>query len=113
MNGSERAFYSQLRKPFFTPPPAVFPIVWSILYALLGYLFLLYPSPLFAFHLMLNLLWTPVFFGQENVGGALLILLGMLGTAFALRPTLPWTFDLYVAWITFAGILNASIYVMN
>lgn len=113
MNASERAFYNQLRKPFFTPSPTVFPIVWPLLYTLLGYLFLRYPSVLFMIHIMLNLVWSPVFFGQENVGGALLILLGMLGTAFALRPTLPWTFDLYVAWISFAGVLNASIYVMN
>jgi len=106
-------FYKTLRKPFFTPPPVVFSIVWPILYTLLLYLFVTNPSLPFALHLLLNLMWTPIFFGQQNVGGALVVVALMVATALRLLPSLPWTFAIYVAWIAFAFVLNLAIFVMN
>ena len=107
------SFYESLRKPFFTPKPFVFSVVWPILYTLLSYLFLTNPSPLFLVHIALNASWSPVFFEKKNIGGALIVLLLMLCTAFMLIPTLPSSFLLYVIWITFAFLLNLSIYLMN
>ena len=42
-----------------------------------------------------------------------MVLTLMVLTAAALRETMPWTFDIYVAWICFAWILNASIFIIN
>ena len=106
-------FYKSLQKPFFTPPPVVFSIVWPILYTLLLYLFVTNPSLPFALHLLLNLMWTPIFFGQQNVGGALVVVALMLATALRLLPSLPWAFAIYVAWIAFAFVLNLAIFAMN
>lgn len=113
MNDASRNFYRNLKKPFFTPPRIVFPIVWPILYSILAYLFATQPSILFMLHLGLNFMWTPVFFGNQNVGGGLIVVALMLVTAAMLVPTLPWTFGIYLAWITFAFLLNLSIYLMN
>ena len=113
MNDASRAFYQNLKKPFFTPPPWVFSVVWPILYSLLAFLLVTNPSILFILHLGLNLMWTPVFFGKQNVGAGLAVVTLMLVTAAMLVPTLPWTFGIYVAWIAFAFLLNLSIYLMN
>ena len=110
---ADHAFYQTLRKPVFTPHPAVFSIVWPILYCLLAYLFVTHPSMLFMLHLALNFMWTPVFFGMQNVGGGLVVVSLMLVTAAMLIPTLPWSFIIYVAWIGFAFVLNLSIYLLN
>lgn len=106
-------FYNQLNKPIFTPPPVVFSIVWPILYTLLFYLFVTNPSLPFALHLLLNFTWTPIFFGQQNVGGALAVVTLMLLTALWLVRSLPWIFVIYVGWIAFAFVLNVAIFFMN
>lgn len=106
-------WYRSLRKPFFTPPPFVFSIVWPILYMLLAVLFVAHPSWLFVGHLVLNLSWSPVFFQQRRPAWALLVLTGMVVTALFLRRRLPWTFDLYLTWILFAWTLNAGIVWLN
>ena len=69
-------WYASLNKPAWTPPPAVFPVVWTILYVLMGIsLWLLWQAAKseqraaalgwFALQLAFNAIWTPVFFGMH------------------------------------------------
>ncbi len=82
-------WYHQLNQPFFTPPDWVFPVVWSVLYLCLGGAGYLINQPrlqaqnrktlgLFVLQLALNTLWTPLFFGRQEMGWALLVLCAMI-----------------------------------
>ena len=125
-------WYRTLAKPAFQPPGWVFGPVWTLLYALMGVaawrVWRLGPDTpgvrlalaLFAAQLVLNAVWSPVFFGAHRIGLALVILaalwLVLVPTTFAFfrldRPAggllLP-----YLAWVSFAVVLNASIWRLN
>lgn len=125
-------WYAGLEKPFFTPPNAVFPIVWTILYALMGIAAWLVwradaidadrTAALTAFfvQLVLNVAWSWVFFAAHNalfgLGVIALLLVAILWTiaAFRLvsRPAAALMVP-YFAWVTYATALNAGIYVLN
>ena len=75
--GPATPWFQSLVKPDIYPPPATFGIVWTILYAVIGFSLALVCSAwgargrgiailLFVIHLPLNLAWTTVFFGNEN-----------------------------------------------
>ncbi|OYV05813.1 MAG: hypothetical protein CFE26_09635, partial [Verrucomicrobiales bacterium VVV1] len=77
-----QGWYQTLQRPPGTPPPWVFGPVWSVLYAMMGVsLGLLVRDrkrvgsrlaiTLFIFQLVLNLAWTPLFFGAHRTGLAL------------------------------------------
>jgi len=128
-----KLIYGDLVKPFFAPPSIVFPVVWTILYILMGIAsYKVYvlkydnidaSSALFVYsiQLLLNFLWTVIFFGFRLYGLAfleliLLILFVMLTikrfykkagkkTAFLLLP--------YLIWIIYAGVLNFFIWMLN
>ena len=130
--GSIADWYAPLRKPPGTPPNFVFGPVWTILYAMLGASFALVwhharPGPartrafcLAAFHLLLNLSWSPVFFGLHLVGTALGIICLMVVTAavlmqmfLRLHRTAGLLWIPYFAWISYATWLNAGILLLN
>jgi tryptophan-rich sensory protein len=82
---SER--YDAINKPSWTPPPIVFPIVWTTLYLLMGLAsarvaesvgLVSIPILIYAFQLLLNISWTPVFFGQGKYAQALTILRALI-----------------------------------
>lgn len=125
-------WYAALNKPVWTPPDAVFPIVWTILYVLMAVtlwrLWQLHrPSPerrrailLFFVQLALNAVWSPVFFGAEAVGAALAIILALWVAILAmivacrrLDPIAGWLQAPYLIWVCYATALNAAILVMN
>ena len=130
-SASIATWYDRLDKPAFTPPDWVFPVVWPILYILLGLALALVLNArgargrgiavaLFAGQLALNLAWTPVFFGAHQVRAAMLIVAGMIGltigTIGAFRRVRPLAAALmlpYLAWIVFAAALNWSILQRN
>lgn len=114
-------------KPSITPPNYVFPIVWSILFFLIGLsLFFSWTRSqpaqkpavaiLFAVNLVLNALWTIFFFGLHSPQIAMLDLVLLWLTIWALVSYL-WHIDKkaslllvpYGLWVTFAGLLNAMI----
>lgn len=136
--GAGSWYTDEIEKPIFNPPNWIFGPAWSILYILMGLSFgriwqvavrSRYPIIsdyakrgmfLFGVHFILNLAWTPVFFGLKSPLGALVIILLMLFmigwlikhfmrldrvAAFALFP--------YFAWVSFATVLNASILILN
>ncbi len=120
-------WYASLAKPSWTPPGWLFGPVWTVLYALMAIagwrLWSLRSSrALVAFlqQLVLNLAWTPVFFGLRSPGAALCVIVVLLG-AIAATIVLAWRVDRvasvllwpYLAWVAFATALNAAIFLMN
>lgn len=125
------SWYAGLIKPEFSPPNWVFGPVWNILYLLMGIsLFLVLISKkskdrslgikLFYAQLILNALWSMVFFGLENPLGAFLIILVLWSSIFAtikiffrVNKTAGYLLLPYIAWVTFAAFLNLAIVILN
>lgn len=126
-----REWYPTLIKPAFTPPSWLFGPVWSGLYTTIGIaLFLAInstPHPLFkrsiavfAFQMVLNALWSVVFFGQRSILGGLVIILLLWAGIMAnivlfsyLSKTAAALLVPYVLWVTFAAGLNLAIWLLN
>ncbi len=120
-------WYNFLDKPTFAPPNWVFGPVWTILYTLIGVsLFLIWqnkkkPSTkLFFFHLFLNAIWSPIFFGLKNLGLAFVVILIMDITLiliikyfYKFSKLAAYLLIPYLLWISFASILNFSIWQLN
>lgn len=125
------SWYAALQKPPFTPPDLAFPIVWTLLYALMTVsVFLVWrkttllgglPTLLpFVAQLGANGLWSILFFQWHRPDLALvdliilwaLILLTML-RFHRVRPLAAWLLAPYLAWVTLAGYLNIGIIVLN
>ena len=133
MSGStaENAWYQTLLKPQIQPPGWVFGVVWPTLYLMMGLALAmvlnargsLYQRPavaLFAAQFLINLTWSPIFFGAHQVTAAFFIILVMLGIAIAttfafarVRKTAAWLMLPYLVWISFAAILNFQIDQLN
>ncbi|MDG2003329.1 MAG: tryptophan-rich sensory protein [Novosphingobium sp.] len=123
-SGAGDPWLAGLVKPAIYPPPALFGLVWTILYALMGFALALVLSArgatgrgaaaiVFFVQLALNLAWSPVFFGSHQITGAL-ILIGVLDVAVIVtillfhkvRPLAAMLLLPYLAWIAFATFLN-------
>jgi tryptophan-rich sensory protein len=130
-SGEMNRWYALLDKPWFQPPGWVFPIAWTILYVMLGLAVAIvanargsrfrgYAVALFVVAFLLNLTWSPVFFGMHRPAMALAIIVGMfvaaLATTFAfgrVRATAAWLMVPYLGWLCFAAILNWEIVRLN
>lgn len=122
-------WYANLTKPFFNPPNWLFGPVWSVLYALIGISFyLIYESKkknkeavkLFFIQLGLNFIWTPLFFGLKDLSLAFVTIIAMWYyifltiKAFAkINKTASYLLYPYLAWVSFATLLNLSIWILN
>ena len=125
-------WYPTLLKPSFNPPSWVFGPVWTALYILMGVAAYLVwrkglatdgvrPAlTLFAVQLLLNGLWSLLFFGLQAPGWALVeivfLWLAIVATLIAFRGVASaagWLLAPYLAWVSFAAILNASIWSLN
>jgi len=115
-------WYSTLNKPFFNPPSWIFGPVWTLLFLLMGIsLYLVWQKnndltkPIFRWfwiQLVLNMLWSFIFFGMEKPGWALIEIIILW---WAIRKTMknfPLLFP-YLAWVSFATILNGAIWWLN
>jgi len=126
------SWYQNLEKPFFTPPSWLFAPAWITLYILMGIaLFLIWKKGLkeeknevaflfFFIQLTLNSLWSILFFGLRSPFWALIeiiilwifILITIL-KFFKISKKSGWLMIPYITWVTFAAILNFSIYYLN
>jgi len=125
-------WYVTLNKPFFAPPSWVFGPVWTILYFLMGVAFyLIWKKGLdkkrvknaclfFLGQLMLNFIWTPIFFGLRSPLLALIVILLMLVliviTMKKFYPITKLAFYFlvpYVVWVSFAALINGAIVLLN
>lgn len=134
---SVRDWYPVLVKPALNPPAWVFGPVWTTLFLLMGYaLYLVWSSyaeasadkkdlikialTLFGVQMVLNALWSIIFFGLHSPGGAFIeiifLWLAILATIIAFykisRPA-AWLLVPYILWVSFAGYLNFMIWVLN
>lgn len=115
------AWYEGLRKPGFTPPNWVFPVVWTTLYVLIawaGARLAVLPGAgiamaLWAAQIALNTLWTPVFFGAHRLGAGMavlallwLVVAALLVAAFRLDLWAGLMLLPYLVWLSIAGALN-------
>ena len=121
-------WYQSLAKPTFNPPNWVFAPVWSILYVVIGgvgaRMFLAHRHTaamrLWLAQMILNFLWSPLFFGMQDISSALIVVIALL-IAVAAFVIASWQRDRisallflpYFAWVAFATVLNGSILLMN
>ena len=124
-------WFIALDKPAIFPPPAAFGIVWPILYTLMGLAaamvcaawgsrFRLPAILAFVVQLLINLAWSPMFFGEHEMTLALYIIL-VLDVALTVTIVLFWQVRRgaallllpYLAWILFATVLNYEFLRMN
>ncbi len=121
-------WYQSLEKPFFNPPSWLFGPVWTTLYVMIGVagarIWQRAPKSaamqLWFAQMAFNLMWSPAFFGLQNPELALVVIAGMLATIIAFmvkaKPidgisTL--LFVPYLAWVSFASVLNVSLAWLN
>ncbi|HCB11156.1 MAG TPA: hypothetical protein DEO94_03235 [Cyanobacteria bacterium UBA11991] len=123
--------FHTLNKPFLNPPDWVFRPVWIILYATIllsvviyifcknmenktkGYIF-------FTLQILLNIIWSPVFFGMKNIALALFIIILLdifviltIKEFFKSSKTASALLVPYLLWIIFATYLNLSYLLLN
>ncbi len=121
------AWYAQQVKPSWTPPNWLFPPVWSILYVMIAVAgWLIFCSTdqklktLWVTQLILNALWSWLFFGMHRTGLALIDITAMLFCigllAIHSRNSLvavTWLMAPYFIWVSYAATLNAGIFLLN
>ena len=130
-SGPDNVWFDNLAKPAIFPPPATFGIVWSILYALMGLALALVGSAwgargrglaiaVFALQFIVNLAWSPVFFGAHQITGGLIViavldLLVIVTTVlfWRIRPVAGVLMIPYLAWALFATVLNWQFLELN
>ena len=126
-------WYTTLIKPSISPPNWIFAPVWTILFALMGIsLYLIWKnrsvSPnqkkiaiqVFIAQLFLNILWTIIFFGLHSPAGAMVEILSLLTMIIAtlfvfdkISKAAAYLLIPYLAWVSFASILNFTIWFLN
>ena len=122
--GPDTLWFQSLVKPSIFPPPVWFGIVWSALYLMLGFALALICAAwgargrglaiaVFVVQFVVNMAWTPVFFGANQITNAL-ILISVLDVLVIVTIVLFWRVRKsaallmlpYLAWILFATVLN-------
>ena len=124
-------WYERLRKPSWRPPNWLFAPVWTVLYLMIAFAgWLVWRSAgfggattalaLYALQLLLNALWTPVFFGLHrlDLGFAVIVALwlAIAATIVAFAPVNGVAALLmipYLAWVSFASLLNFAVWRLN
>ena len=132
------SWYVTLIKPALNPPGYVFGPVWTTLYALMGIAaFMIWSSyakapagqekrkittalTFFGIQLVLNTLWSIIFFGLRSPGAALvdivflwIAILATIIVFYKIRKTAAYLLLPYIAWVSFATYLNYSIWILN
>ncbi len=122
------AWYRSLAKPAFNPPDWVFGPVWTLLYAMIAVAgartFIGFPKTaamrLWWAALALNFAWSPLFFGLREPALALVVVIGLV-VSVLLYILSSWKQDRasallflpYLAWTSFAAVLNGAIVALN
>lgn len=125
------SWYARLEKPSWNPPDWVFGPVWTVLYVAIGVSGWLVwrrlgwvegglPLALWTVQLVLNGLWSVIFFGLRRPGLALLEMAALWAAVAAtiavfmpIRPFAAWLLVPYLAWVSFAFVLNLAIVRLN
>jgi len=129
---SVKTWYTTLNKPSFNPPNGIFGPVWTSLYILMGISSYLvwkkrnivsgytWAAAIYFLQLVLNLMWSFLFFYQHQIGAALveilILLLAIITNAFIfyrIDRVAGWLFLPYILWVGFASYLTYSIFILN
>lgn len=122
--------FNSLTKPFLTPPGFVFPIVWTILYVLMGIgSYLIYNEndyhsscclKIYLLNLFVNFLWSPIFFGLNlRLFSFIWILLldfivvYMIICFYKVNKKAAYFQIPYLLWVLYATYLNLAFYIIN
>lgn len=120
--------YNELLKPFYSPPGFIFPIVWTLLYVLLGVSFYLALQGkekkkviiVYAIQLFFNVVWSFLFFRLQMYLLSsiwILLLIGliiiMMYVFYNINPLSAYLQIPYLLWCVFAFILNFHIFLLN
>ena len=126
-----QGWYKTLAKPSWNPPDSVFAPVWTTLFIMMGIAAWLVwqrgglkaavlPLSLFGFQLALNVAWSWIFFGLHQPGWAfveiIVLWLAILATTvafFRCSKIAGWLLVPYLAWVSFASVLNFTIWRLN
>lgn len=130
-SGAGNPWFDALAKPELFPPPALFGIVWTALYAMMGLALALIGSAwgargrglavlMFIIQFLVNLSWSPVFFGMNKITGGLIVIV-IMDLLVAVTLVLFWRIRKlagallvpYLAWILFATLLNYQFLQLN
>jgi translocator protein len=130
-SGEDNRWFMELIKPEAQLPGWVFALVWPVLYFMTGLAFAIVLNArgapqrmagigLFLTQLLLNLAWSPLFFGRHQVTSAFYLLVLMFAAAVAttmvfgrIRKSAAWLMVPYLAWLGFAAVLNYQIDRLN
>ncbi|MGO8721109.1 MAG: TspO/MBR family protein [Acidobacteriaceae bacterium] len=128
---SVRGWYRTLNKPSFNPPDWIFTPVWTTLYILMGAVaWMVWRQPVsqlrtyaliwFLIQMGLNFLWSMIFFRWRAIAGALgelaflwLAILATIVLFWVETPVAGWLMAPYLAWVSFATVLNWAIFRLN
>lgn len=129
---SVSSWYTTLQKPAFSPPNWLFAPVWTLLYILMGIaVFMVWHKGLkqsqikqsiiiFIIQLVLNVAWSFSFFGLRSpLAGLFVIVLLWIAilltiiSFFRVSRTAAYLLIPYILWVSFATILNSSLYMLN
>ena len=118
-------WYATLNKSVWQPPSWLFGPVWTTLYVMMGLsLFFVIKNraaiTIFVIQLIFNALWSIVFFGMKNIGGALGVI-GLLWMLIAVNIVIFYRLNKvsglllvpYLLWVSFASYLNYTIWTLN
>jgi translocator protein len=125
-------WYSTLNKPFFSPPNYLFAPVWTILYILMGIAFFLIWKDTkkekirekgieyYFAQLFLNIIWSVAFFGYHSPIAGLIVIIVLwilifqtIRTFAKVDKTASYLLYPYIAWVSFASILNLAVVLLN
>ena len=126
------SWYAELKKPRYTPPNWLFGPVWTTLYIMMGIsVFLVWRNgltmngvllafTLFWIQLVINALWSIIFFGIKSKGGGVITIIVLwfliLATIIASFQVSVWAGALlipYIVWVSIASYLNIGIWLLN
>ena len=124
-------WFDSLNRPFLAPPSWIFSPMWTILYLMMFAALLVFVFKktdiqktngyvYFALQLILNLIWSPIFFGLHNIALALIVLLLLdifvfltIKKFYLVSKLAGWLLVPYFVWILFATYLNLGYFVLN
>ena len=124
-------WFDSLNRPFLAPPSWIFSPMWTILYLMMFAALLVFVFKktdiqktngyvYFALQLILNLIWSLIFFGLHNIALALIVLLLLdifvfltIKKFYLVSKLAGWLLVPYFVWILFATYLNVGYFVLN
>lgn len=135
VKSSITTWYTFIKRPFFAPPNFLFAPVWTILYILLAVFYWrldkIYDGSkhknlikklkgIFILQMVVNFMWTPIFFGLRNILGGLIIILfldllvvKMTFLSFKIDKKCFYISLIYLLWLLYATSLNLGIFILN